>query len=339
MKIEQSSLSMQGAAQRQSMARSETSMQFSLRAPRQEAPPPAERVDISAAGRDALGATSEVDTSEGSNSPADERLSLLIAVIERLTGRKVEFFDSSDLENVAQAGQPPSDVPANPQGRAAAPEPEWSFHFEHREMHETVEAMQYSARGTVTTADGREISFDIALEVSRYERQSSETVIDAGNVRKDPLVLNLAGGPALLDGQRIQFDLDSDGKKEAIATLGGGSAFLAIDRNGNGVIDDGSELFGPRTGSGFSELADLDSDHNGWIDSSDLQFSQLQVWRPGGTLQSLGTANVGAIALQSAETPFSLHEGADDRGVIRRTGVYLNEDGTAGTIQHIDLTV
>ncbi|WP_345531529.1 hypothetical protein [Viridibacterium curvum] len=339
MKIEQSSLSMQGAAQRQSMARSETNMQFTLRAPRQEAPPPAERVDISTAGRDALGAANEVGTTESSKSPADERLSLLIAVIEQLTGRKVEFFDSSDLANVAQTGDASADSAAIPQGRTAQPEPEWSFHFEHREVQETTEAMQYSARGTVKTADGREISFDFALEVSRHERRSSETTIDAGNVRKDPLVLNLAGGPALLSAHRIQFDLDSDGKKEAIATLGSGSAFLAIDRNGNGVIDDGSELFGPRTGSGFSELADLDSDNNGWIDSSDLQFSQLQVWRPGGTLQSLGTAGIGAIALQNAATPFALREGTDDRGMIRSTGIYLNEDGTPGSIQHVDLTV
>ena len=48
--------------------------------------------------------------------------------------------------------------------------------------------------------------------------------------------------------QTFKFDLDADGREDEISMLGKGSGFLALDKNGNGKIDDGSELFGTKSG-------------------------------------------------------------------------------------------
>lgn len=118
---------------------------------------------------------------------------------------------------------------------------------------------------------------------------------------------------------------------------------MALDANGNGVIDDGNELFGTRSGNGFADLAAYDGDGNGWIDENDDVYSKLRVWVKdadgGDRLLDLKEANVGAIYLGSADTEFSLKDAAtnETNAVLRRTGVYLKETGEAGTLSHVDL--
>ena len=129
------------------------------------------------------------------------------------------------------------------------------------------------------------------------------------------------------------------------ATAGRSSGFLALDKNKDGKINDGSELFGTRSGDGFKDLASYDEDGNGWIDENDSIWKDLKVWTKDENgrdyLMDLREANVGAIYLGSAQTEFSLNRMADNQtdGIIRRTGVYLKETGEAGTIQHVDLTL
>lgn len=62
--------------------------------------------------------------------------------------------------------------------------------------------------------------------------------------------------------------MDCDGKQEEISKLNAGCGYLALDKNGDGVINDGNELFGVKTGDGFYELSKYDSDLNGWIDET-----------------------------------------------------------------------
>ena len=87
----------------------------------------------------------------------------------------------------------------------------------------------------------------------------------------------------------------------------------------------------------------LDDDRNGWIDESDAAFDRLQVWTRDGAgtdrLQSLGEAGVGAIGLGNIATPFDIKNNANQLlGQIRSSGIVLQENGAAGTIQQIDLT-
>ena len=146
-----------------------------------------------------------------------------------------------------------------------------------------------------------------------------------------------------MTGQRFAFDLNADGQTEQINFVAPGSGFLVFDRNQDGKVNNGSELFGPTTNNGFQELAALDDDRNGWIDESDAAFDRLQVWTRDGAgtdrLQSLGEAGVGAIGLGNIATPFDIKNNANQLlGQIRSSGIVLQESGAAGTIQQIDLT-
>ena len=123
-----------------------------------------------------------------------------------------------------------------------------------------------------------------------------------------------------------------------------GSGYLALDKNGDDKINDGTELFGVKSGDGFKDLAEYDTDSNGWIDENDEVFDKLKVWSRTDDgkdeMKGLKEAGVGAIFLGAEDTEFTL-EGEDGilDGKVRKTGIFLKEDGTAGTIQHVDLAI
>jgi hypothetical protein len=207
------------------------------------------------------------------------------------------------------------------------------------------EHTMFSTTGMVKTADGREISFNVDLEMSRAFCEQNESFVQEAIIMTDPLIINLDAPTAAVSDQKFLFDLDVDGDQENISFVGKGSGFLALDKNGDGVVNDGSELFGTKSGDGFSDLAKYDADKNGWIDEADGIFKNLKVWAKNedGTdrLISLKEAGVGAIFLDSRSTQFSLNNLATNKtnAVIQRSGIYLKENGEAGTIQHVDFAV
>jgi hypothetical protein len=104
-----------------------------------------------------------------------------------------------------------------------------------------------------------------------------------------PLVIDLANKGVTLSHPKegVLFDIDADGSKEQISwPLDSLSVFVALDVNGNGTIDDASELFGNNSKTpdgkpvenGFLALAKYDSNGDGFIDSKDPAFSKLRVW-------------------------------------------------------------
>jgi hypothetical protein len=196
------------------------------------------------------------------------------------------------------------------------------------------EGYAFAARGEVRTADGRALRLELEVAAVRREVVSASTTWSVGAPRpKDPLVLSKTG--ATLDPRHlVSFDLDGDGEAESMAALGEGAAFLAIDRDGDGAIGDGTELFGPTSQDGFAELRALDADGSGWVDEGDAAWSALRVFRPGEAPRTLREANVGALAVEHLDTPFRLTGGA-----IAASSVYLEEDGGAGVVQHVDLNV
>lgn len=211
------------------------------------------------------------------------------------------------------------------------------------QMYEETEETSFSAKGIVRTADGREISINVDVGMSRkftsYFRE--ELQIAAVNTC-DPLVLNFDGSAAELTDTKFYFDIDADGEKDEISTLGSGSGYLALDKNGDGVVNDGSELFGPKSGNGFADLSAYDEDKNGWIDENDAIWSKLKIWckAEDGTdcLYKLAEKGVGAICLQNAATDFALNnEKNQTNGYIRNTGIFLYENGNVGTVQHLDV--
>lgn len=206
------------------------------------------------------------------------------------------------------------------------------------------ETTSFQTKGSVITADGRELSFNIEVEMTRSFTSYAMQRIDFGAARVcDPLVINLNSNVAQVSDQKFLFDIDADGEKDQISMLASGSGYLALDKNGNGRIDDGSELFGTKSGDGFADLEEYDIDKNGWIDEADAIFDKLRIWTKdengNDRLIKLKEAGVGAICLKNADTQFSLNSRYGNRtnAYIRKTGIFLYENGRTGTVQHLDL--
>jgi hypothetical protein len=288
------------------------------------APPPAPPVPEAQAVEDAI-----------DNIENDPVLYFLKLVIEMMTGVAVKTVSADDV----QPDAPPPDHPEPPQ-RAG-----FGIAYDRHEVREETEHTSFSADAVIRTTDGKEIRLNVDLSMSRSYREETSVSLRAGDaVRKDPLVINFDGTAAQLQNRRFSFDLDADGRSEQVPLLAGNRGYLALDRNGNGKIDSGKELFGPASGDGFAELAEFDSDGNGWIDDNDPVFAQLRVWvqdgSGGGTLNTAKSHGVGALYLGRAETPFELKDNANQElGAVRSTGIYLAESGSAGTLQQIDLSV
>ncbi len=205
------------------------------------------------------------------------------------------------------------------------------------------ENTSFSTVGTVRTADGREIKFNVEVAMSREFQQCYREDLEVASFTMcDPLVINLEGNIASLDDQKFFFDIDADGEKDEISTLGSGSGYLALDKNGDGTVNDGSELFGTASGNGFADLAECDEDGNGWIDEADAVWDKLQIWCRDETgenkLYTLREKGLGAICLQNVSTDFTLQGGmGQTNGAIRNTGIFLYENGNVGTVQHVDV--
>lgn len=203
----------------------------------------------------------------------------------------------------------------------------------------------FDTTGTAITADGRQLSFNISLEMSRSFVEMAEEKIDFGQPRLcDPLVINLNTNVASVSDQKFFFDIDADGIQDEISMLGKDSGYLALDTNADGIINDGSELFGTQSGNGFKDLLAHDEDGNGWIDEADSIFQKLKIWsmdeNGNSSLIDLKEAGVGAIYLGYENTEFSLkNEAHQTNAVIQKTGLFLYEDGTSGTVQQMDLAV
>ena len=218
-------------------------------------------------------------------------------------------------------------------------------HHEYFYYYAETETTCFHTVGTAITADGRELSFNISLEMSRSFTQMASESIDFGQPRLcDPLVINLNTNVASVSDQKFFFDLDADGEKEEISMLGADSGYLALDNNEDGIINDGSELFGTQSGNGFKDLLVHDEDGNGWIDEADSIFDKLKIWsmdeHGNATLIDLLEAGVGAIYLGYENTEFSLKNAENEtNAVIQKTGLFLFEDGTSGTVQQMDLAV
>ena len=156
-----------------------------------------------------------------------------------------------------------------------------------------------------------------------------------------------------LDGNGIQtvsradssgtFDLFGNGAGIHSGWLSGGDGFLAVDKNGNGMVDNISEMFGGiAKGAGFASLAAYDSNHDGVVDKSDANFADLLIWRDangnhatdGGELSGLAQSGIASLAVGYIEVPFLDAQGNlhlerstatfDDGSSVAMTDVYFN---------------
>ena len=286
-----------------------------------------------------------VQGTEASNTGAEASETRALLVLEQLIQRMLELiFDSPrartvDLREVVDEETEARDVTAPRRGQLR-------FDWTTRRV-ETLsesETTQFTAQGTVRTKDGRTLGFALDLDMCREFSCTSEEIHTNTVALRDPLVLSFDGKACELADKRFTFDLDADGQPDSIPFLAPDSGFLAIDRDQDGRIADGSELFGTRSGDGFADLRTYDLDGNGWIDEADPVYDRLRVWRheADGTdqLKDLREADIGAVYLGSAASAFKLAN-ADGQtlGQVRSSGIYLRENGGVGVIQHVDLSV
>lgn len=125
-----------------------------------------------------------------------------------------------------------------------------------------------------------------------------------------PIVFDLDGDgvETLSVDEGIEFDLLNSGVKVQTGWVSGDDALLAIDSNDNGVIDDRSELFGGNIGEGFGKLKTFDSNDDGFVDSSDVNFSELKVWQDANengltdTDELVSLESAGIVSLDTAYT-------------------------------------
>ena len=166
-------------------------------------------------------------------------------------------------------------------------------------------------------------------------------------VRVDPLIFDLDGDgikTTSLDQSRAYFDLDSNGFAERTAWVDASDGLLVLDRNNNGQITSGQELFGDQTllangrraDSGFEALREFDSNRDGRIDAKDEVYSKLKIWRDlngdgisqAEELKGLSDYNIASISLSSTSS------NASDamNNIQRRVGSFIKTDGSGGVI-------
>ncbi|MGV2099755.1 VCBS domain-containing protein [Rhizobium sp. 21-4511-3d] len=161
----------------------------------------------------------------------------------------------------------------------------------------------------------------------------------------DPIILDLDhNGVALTSlDQGVQFDINADGHKDQIAWTAGSDGILALDVDGNGKIDNGSEIFSPHFAggnyaTGLAALATLDSNHDGKIDAADEAFSKLTVWQDlnhngvtdAGELSSLADQHITSISLDAAASNTSING-----QTILSEGSYQTADGGHGSFVEV----
>ncbi|MCX4274921.1 MAG: DUF2974 domain-containing protein, partial [Candidatus Gastranaerophilales bacterium] len=124
----------------------------------------------------------------------------------------------------------------------------------------------------------------------------------------DPLIFDLDFNDIISLSKPEQgrnFDIDNDGIAQKVAWINSGDAILVCDRNGNGTIDNGLELFGDNTllengeyaKSGIEALAEFDTNNDGKITLADLKFSDLKLLKSDNTTITLEEAGIKEISL------------------------------------------
>ncbi len=159
-----------------------------------------------------------------------------------------------------------------------------------------------------------------------------------------PIILDLDGDGVELRRRkksRARFDMDANGAADDTGWVGKGDGFLVVDRNGDGRINDGSELSflaeNPDARSDLQALAVFDSNGDGIVSSADERFGELKVWVDGndngitdmGELKTLADHGIVSISLNGRSTNSSVKAG---RNILLATSTFTRADGSVGSV-------
>ncbi|MCK5130265.1 MAG: hypothetical protein KAQ68_10450, partial [Clostridiales bacterium] len=267
------------------------------------------------------------------------KIILLEAFIEKLTGKKMIF---QYFEKVTKKNHSYNEISLEHRQNFADNRVGWSFEYRSEESYFESEKMSFDATGIIRTQDGQEIKVSIQLNMSRQFMSHTNIQVLAGDALIDPIVINFDGAAPSLTDTKFVFDLDTDGVDDEISFVNAGSGLLAIDLNEDGIINNGTELFGPNTADGFGELSAYDLDNNNWIDENDAIYDRLQIWTKDANgndqLFALGQKGVGAIYLGNIDTSFDMKDNNNTmHGQMKSSSIYLANSGNVGIVHQIDL--
>lgn len=302
--------------------------------------PPAEvdDVKVSTPAQTNASEKTSLDLKQSMNAEQSLTLQIIRRMFKSITGQELQLFSPAHLQDNVDG----IDIQA-PTQPPKQPETDTTWVYEQSAIHAELESTTFSAEGKIITRDGQQIEFSASLSMSR-EFYSAANISATNAPKKDPLVINFDGNAAELSTNTFQFDIDANGSLDQIALLKSNSGLLALDKNADGVINDGSELFGAQSGDGFQELAAYDDDGNQFIDAGDAIYDKLRIWQrhADGSQQllALGDKNIGALFLGHLTTPFQLKNGDNQSlGEVASSSIYLTEQGSVGSVQQINFTV
>ncbi|MDO5686726.1 MAG: FrpA/C, partial [Neisseria sp.] len=168
----------------------------------------------------------------------------------------------------------------------------------------------------------------------------------------DPLTLDLDGDGIEVVGHRqylgAMFDPDGDGIKNATGWVKSDDGILVFDRNGDGIINNGSELFGDATllkngqqaEHGFAALADLDTNGDGKITAADADFHQLKVWRDlngDGVSQADELFTLDELGITELNTAFThTSQNLGNGNTLAQIGSFTKADGSSGKMGDVN---
>lgn len=250
--------------------------------------------------------TQETATQTGADA-VDINASVRAALLQSVSYQIIRRTFETDSDEAPPAPADPQAIEPEAPPRAEAP----------------VEAVAEVVASQTTTAQTR------VLEV---ESESNAPPVQKG----DPLLLDLNGNGVETTGMAgaVRFDLDGDGNADVVSFASGGDAFLALDRNGNGRIDNGRELFGDQGGAanGFEALREFDHNADGRIDARDPVFDRLQLIRAGsgGALETMQLRDAGVTAIDLDYSHVQTRLNTYDS--IAQEGTFERNDGGRGQV-------
>lgn len=163
---------------------------------------------------------------------------------------------------------------------------------------------------------------------------------------RDPIILDLDGNGLETVGlaANVYFDHNGDDVLTRTGWVGPNDALLVWDRNANGTIDTGAELFGDFTPlpngtlapNGFAALAALDENGDGIIDASDPAFADLKLWKDAdqngqtGAGELIALADAGIVSLSLANTV--KNQSLSNGNKLTREGHFTRADGSTAAM-------
>ena len=169
----------------------------------------------------------------------------------------------------------------------------------------------------------------------------------------DPITLDLDGDGIETVGLSagVLFDHNGDGIQTGTGWVGKDDGLLVLDKNNNGTIDNGAELFGDNTilkngqkaKDGFAAISDLDLNQDGKLNSSDAAFANLRVWQDinqDGFSQATELKTLDELGISSINTVASITGGQNQNNgnVIIGSSSFMQSDGTIKTSGALNFT-